>query len=135
MNILELFEDESELTLKDALRDFLPLVVDYLELKSLPEIKLERSIDDTKYPTFGRYINGDKIIQLDISNRHPVDILRTLAHELVHYKQDLFQELDADSGVTGSSFENEANAQAGIIMREFNTKFPQYLKLTPIILP
>jgi len=137
MNILDLFEshEDSKLTFMDAMRDFLPLVIKHLELSTLPDIDFERNISDTKYPTFGRYINDKNLIQLDIENRHPVDILRTLAHELVHYKQDLHKQLDPESGITGSPQENEANAHAGVIMRSFNKQFPQYLNLKPILLP
>jgi hypothetical protein len=31
--------------------------------------------------------------------------------------------------------EDEANAEAGVIMREFNKQFPQYMELKPIVLP
>ncbi len=47
------------------------------------------------------------------------DILRTLAHELIHRKQDEDGRLDPNSGETGSEIENEANAQAGILLRKF----------------
>jgi len=30
--------------------------------------------------------------------------------------------------MTGSAEENQANSQAGIIMRHFNKRFPQYLE-------
>jgi hypothetical protein len=35
---------------------------------------------------------------------------------------------------TGSTEEDEANAEAGVIMRKFNQQFPQYMELKPIIL-
>ena len=47
------------------------------------------------------------------------DILRTLAHELVHRKQDEDERIDYNSGDTGSEIENEANAKAGILLRKF----------------
>ena len=47
------------------------------------------------------------------------DLLRTLAHELVHRKQDEDGRIDYNSGETGSEIENEANAQAGILLRDF----------------
>jgi Zn-dependent peptidase ImmA (M78 family) len=58
-------------------------------------------------------------------NRHPNDILRTIAHELVHYKQDTEHRLEPDSGTTGSPEENQANAVAGIVMRHFNKQYPE----------
>ena len=47
------------------------------------------------------------------------DVLRTLAHELVHHKQNELGKLNNDSGKTGSDVENEANVKAGILMRDF----------------
>ena len=47
------------------------------------------------------------------------DVLRTLAHELVHHKQNEMGKLKIDSGKAGSDIENEANAKAGILMRDF----------------
>jgi Zn-dependent peptidase ImmA (M78 family) len=47
------------------------------------------------------------------------DILRTLAHELVHRKQEEDGRLDINSGKTGSPIEDEANAMAGVLLRNF----------------
>jgi hypothetical protein len=47
------------------------------------------------------------------------DILRTLAHELVHRKQEEDGRLDIKSGETGSPIEDEANATAGVLLRNF----------------
>ena len=62
-------------------------------------------------------------------NRHPIDIMRTLAHELVHYKQDTERRIGPDSGETGSPIENEANAMAGQIMRRFDQENPELFGL------
>jgi Zn-dependent peptidase ImmA (M78 family) len=51
------------------------------------------------------------------------DILRTLAHELVHHMQNLNG--DELNGEDGSDTENEANAMAGVIMREFGRENPE----------
>lgn len=112
---------------------FLPLAMHYLKLKRLPKMVFQGSINDTDQPTFGRYVNDENTLYVGISNRHPVDVLRTVAHELQHYKQDTEHKLHADSGVTGSPEENEAHAMAGIVMRHFNKKYPEYLLDKPII--
>ena len=117
-----------------ALRDFLPIALEVLELKQLPKIKLKKEIRDTNVPTFGRFTNDEEAVYCVINNRHPNDILRTLAHEMAHYAQGQRDELDADSWHTGSPIENQANAQAGVVMREFNKKFPKYLSLKPIVI-
>jgi Zn-dependent peptidase ImmA (M78 family) len=135
MHLVEFFEQESQhkSTLMDALRDFLPMAMKHLEIFVLPSIELEKNITDAEHPTFGRFVNEENKIYLSIKNRHPVDIIRTLAHELVHYKQGTEHNLGPDSGETGSPIENEAHAEAGIMMRQFNAAYPEYLKAKPII--
>ena len=112
----------------NALEDFLPFVMKMLKLDKLPRISVHKTIETGDQPSFGGYNPDDGTIQLALKDRHPADILRTLAHELVHFKQDLNGTLNDDSGMTGSSEENQANSQAGIIMRHFNKRFPQYLE-------
>ena len=135
IDLFEELEGPPEPTLIDALRDFLPLAVKHLKMEKLPKIKLLRDVETDHMPSFGKFSNDDRTVHLGIKNRHPNDILRTLAHEMVHYVQGEQDRLDADSGATGSTEEDEANAEAGVIMREFNKQFPQYMELKPIILP
>lgn len=111
---------------------FLPIAMRYIGLTSLPKMNFESHVEDTQQPTFGKYENGSHVLHVSLMNRHPNDILRTIAHELVHYKQDTEHQLDSDSGRTGSPVENEANAVAGIVMRHFNKQYPQYLSSKPV---
>jgi len=67
--------------------------------------------------SFGGYHPQEQEIKVVVHNRNMADILRTLAHELVHHMQNLNgKELNGDDG---SDVENEANAMAGVLMREF----------------
>lgn len=75
--------------------------------------------DAQQRSSFGTFDPNDNKIWLYVGNRNMADILRTLAHELVHRKQAEDGRLDIDSGETGSEIENEANAQAGILLRNF----------------
>jgi hypothetical protein len=103
-------------------KKFLPFVQQHLELSDLPEIEL---LNEPLKGTFGRYSDGN--IRVMAHGRHPIDVLRTLAHELVHYKQDSEGRIHDDSGETGSDEENEANAVAGVIMRDFDQANPELL--------
>lgn len=114
-------------------KQFLPLAMRILQLPSLPEFKFRDEISADTQPSFGMYASGAHVLFVALSNRHPIDILRTIAHELVHYKQDLNDELHDDSGVTGSPHENQANQMAGVVMRNFNKQYPQYLKAKPML--
>lgn len=129
-----IFESVKRTDMIQMLKDFLPLVMNILNLKKLPHIKLHKQIHDQEQPTFGRFVNDSMVIDIGLANRHPNDILRTLAHELVHFKQLLDHKIHAHSGDTGSPEENEANAKAGVIMRHFNKKYPQYLAAQPAFL-
>lgn len=113
--------------INDYIKSFLPLAQDYLKIDKLPKILLVDTVPDTNGTTFGRYEPENNLIYLVAKGRHPKDTLRTLAHELVHYHQGVEHRLSIDSGETGSTEENEANAVAGILMRNFNEQNPEEL--------
>jgi len=128
-----LFEGkESRATFVDMFKKFLPLAMEILEIDRLPKMDFEPEVKSGSQPSFGMYNNEDKILHVAILNRHPVDILRTVAHELVHYRQDIRNELNDESGATGSPEENQAHEIAGVIMRNFNKQYPEFLKSRPI---
>lgn len=137
MQLFDLFENKEpkKQSFVTALHDFLPLAIKHIGITQIPKINLEKEIDNNGQPTFGRFNSETGIISLAINQRHPVDILRTLAHELVHYGQNERGEITSTSGETGSDIENEANAEAGVIMRLFSKQYPQYIKLIPLTLP
>jgi len=131
MLLSELFKpQEAEPDFKEILKVFLPVAKKILKLDKMPTIILKKTLSQDDQPTMGRFNNETYSLELAIANRQPVDTLRTLAHELVHAKQDR-NHVDIDSA-TGSPEENEANVQAGIIMREFNKLYPQFLKAKPV---
>ncbi len=104
--------------------------VDYccgeLDIKDKPEIIFVDSKAHAKKNTsFGGYYPGLKKIKVNVAGRHVVDVLRTLAHELVHHKQNEDERLDINSGKTGSDIENEANSKAGIILRNYGKAKPE----------
>lgn len=112
------------------LQDFVKFAAEHLELKSLPKLEFmfdsKRSVD---HKSFGGYAPGAKHISITVKNRHIMDVCRTLAHELVHYSQDLKDQLnDENAGATGSPQENEANAEAAVIMRNWGKKHPNLFK-------
>jgi len=107
-------------------KDHIQWVADQVGIRHLPKIVL---LDKPRDTTFGQYEPADKCIYLVTGGRHPVDVLRTLAHELTHYKQDSEDNLPPGAGETGTDQENEANANAGIVMRDFAEHNPEYFGL------
>ena len=105
----------------DIIKHFLKYAVKELKLNELPS-GLTLSYDNEKARsrhTFGVFDANDNKIWLYVKNRNTADILRTLAHELVHRKQAEEGRIDNGSGDTGSPIENEANAMAGVLLRKF----------------
>jgi len=111
----------------DVVDDFVRYVVNRLKFGGdTPKIKL--SYDDNEaqiMKSYGRYNPKTNEIFVIAKNRNLGDILRTIAHELIHLKQDEDGKLNSNSGETGSNEENEANALAGVIMREYGKNNPK----------
>lgn len=114
-------------------RELLKICKEELKLDRLPPIKLiTNGAHHRMHKSFGSFNTETNEIQVEINGRHMIDSMRTLAHELVHYKQLLDDRINPDSGETGSNIENEANAVAGIIMRRFDKKFPDAFNVSII---
>jgi ribosomal protein S18 acetylase RimI-like enzyme len=113
----------------EQFREFLIFCKKRLGLQKLPKIHWHTNDDvGMSRPSFGSFENENQEIKIGINNRHPLDVMRTLAHELTHYKQFLDGKLHNGSGETGSPAENEANAMAGIIMRDWNAAHEEMFK-------
>lgn len=124
------------LNLKKAnliLDKFVEFAANEIGLKQLPEINFfTDTARSVKNSSFGGY--GGKQINITVVNRHVMDVLRTLAHELVHFKQDIEGRITSDDdGKDGSPIENEANAEAAVVMRKWGKLHPEMFKLPPIV--
>ena len=126
-------ENKDQDTVVEMFKLFFPLAMEVLGIDRLPKMNFEPLIDTGNQPSFGMYRTNDKTLYVALLYRHPVDVLRTVAHELVHFRQDLRGELNDQSGATGSPEENQAHEIAGVIMRYFNKKYPQFLRSKPIM--
>ena len=103
---------------EEIINEFVDFVKEKIGLPETPNIDIsydEKDAQDMK--SFGLY-TGDNLLVV-AANRNLADILRTIAHELIHHKQYLEDRIEQNSNETGSDIENEANALAGVIMREF----------------
>lgn len=123
-------DDTDHVSEEDILRDFIEFCFKELKLNELPVIKLRK---DPQWPvvnkTFGRYNDGKKLLEVAWGSRHIMDVLRTVAHELTHKHQHERETMPASAGETGSEYENEANARAGILMRDYARLHPEYFSV------
>ena len=104
----------------DTLKHFLKYCKTELNIQSLPHIKL---INDKSWVaqnrSYGEYNPNNNEIKVVVLGRNLADICRSLAHELVHHRQMELNMIYDKAGETGSEIENEANALAGILMRDY----------------
>ena len=102
-----------------TINHFTDYATNYLSIDR-PSIKLITDPQYTQqYHSFGGYMPSNNNISVVVHNRNMADILRTLAHELVHHMQNLDDRLEDNSGEDGSPEENEANSLAAVIMRQY----------------
>ena len=116
-----------------ALMSFVDYTCNKLDIKEKPSIRYRDSDDHSSQPSFGGYSPSTKELVVVSKNRHPMDIFRTVAHELVHHKQNengLLSGNVEEAGKTGSAIENEANSEAGKVMRYFGKDNPFYFDMS-----
>jgi len=117
---------ETENDDEQTVHDFIMYTAKRLGIKHMPHIELHSDPKwSTREQSFGRYTPETHVLEVNLANRHIMDILRTTAHELVHCKQHQTKPLPDGAGKTGSPWENQANAQAGAIMRDYAQANPE----------
>jgi|688.fasta_scaffold44684_4 hypothetical protein len=125
----KLQEEMNKKQFEDVVKKFLPFAKEFLKLKNLPEIEfVEKPSFSKNIAAFGEIV--DNRIIINIRNRHPMDIVRTIAHELVHYKQHNGGRYGSVSA--GSPTENEANKLSGTLVRKFGETYSNYFKLSAV---
>ena len=114
----------------DTLKHFIRYCKKELNIQSLPRISMinDKSFVEN-YRSFGEYVPGEMTIRVFYLGRNLADVCRSLAHELVHHRQNELDLIYNEAGETGSDIENDANAMAGIIMREYGKLDPSVYDL------
>ena len=125
-NKLEETLTEPDTQTDNILADFIDFVAQALNLQKVPKINFT---DDGELArnmhSLGAYNPKTDELLVVRGSRLTADVLRTLAHELVHRKQDELGQIEPASGKTGSPVENEANAAAGVLLRQFGKYRPE----------
>jgi Zn-dependent peptidase ImmA (M78 family) len=105
---------------KQIIEEFIQYCKSMLKINDLPPIQFTNDRDwAVERHSFGEYNPEKTALFVYTGNRNLADILRTLGHELVHHKQGELGVLENGSGNTGSEIENQANAIAGVLMRNY----------------
>lgn len=125
-----MFLNEKDVPSKaDVIKEFTRFVIKELKIQTPPRMRLKKDPTwSARNKTFGRYTPETNEMELSLAGRNVMDICRTLAHELVHCRQNEQGNINAQSGEDGSQQENEANSLAGIIMRRWGKMHPEFFE-------
>lgn len=119
-------DEEPANSQQEIIEDFIDFCSAQLSLAKEINLRIRRDPEwSVRNKTFGRYDQQTNELNVGVSGRHIMDILRTVAHELVHQRQNETQEMPPDAGADGSEYENEANAQAAVLMRRYGKLHPE----------
>ena len=119
----------TEVNTESVVQEFIQHTADRLGIQHLPKIIIHHDQDwSESNHSFGMYVPDRHELHVSLGDRHLLDILRTTAHELCHCAQHESEPLPDHAGDTGSAWENEANAVAGIVMRDFANSHPEYFQ-------
>jgi Zn-dependent peptidase ImmA (M78 family) len=111
------FLDEEQ---KDKLKKFALYVIKELGIKSSPTIAVQNGRGKLKTTANYDYTKENKIIKVNANKRALVDVMRSLAHELVHHKQFESGRLNGPKPPDiGGEIEDEANAKAGQFIKMY----------------
>tara|TARA_B110000285_G_scaffold24563_1_gene23677 strand:- start:1126 stop:2436 length:1311 start_codon:yes stop_codon:yes gene_type:complete len=106
---------------------FISYVIDELNIELPPTVYVEKEPSSDYTGGTYRYKGGDERIKVRSKGRSLMDILRSLAHELVHHKQKedgrfKDKEVITDIPEIGGVIEDEANAIAGRLIKKYGKK-------------
>lgn len=104
---------------KEKLNEFVKFVKKELDLKTIPTISIQNGRGELKTTANYDYTKENKIIKINGKNRALVDIMRSIAHELVHHKQFEQGRLKKRPPDIGGEIEDEANAKSGQFIKMF----------------
>ena len=107
---------------KSKVTEFVKFVKDELGLEKCPVVILQNGRGELKTTANYNYSNEKKIIRVNSKNRALVDVLRSIAHEMVHHKQFEEGRLKIKPADIGGDIEDEANAKAGQFIKMFAQK-------------
>lgn len=103
---------------------FLKFINDELNLNQPFKVKLAQNRDeDLRTYAYYNKVNGD--IKVYCKQRGLADVLRSIAHELIHHQQNQNGKLQGPTQDIGGEIEDEANSVAGQLVKKFGYENPE----------
>jgi len=102
----------------------LKFINDELNLNQPFKVKLAQNRDeDLRTYAYYNKVNGD--IKVYCKQRGLADVLRSIAHELIHHQQNQNGKLQGPTQDVGGEIEDEANSVAGQLVKKFGYENPE----------
>jgi len=114
-----------EKDLKYCVAKFVKFVKDNLDINTPFKVRLV-SVRDQDLKTYAYYDKTSGNMKVYTGNRGLADVLRSIAHEMVHHLQNQRQELNVQHPDVGGKIEDEANAVAGQLIKKFGYEHPEF---------
>lgn len=101
-----------------------------LKIKPFPVVRISNRKQDGVFIKTGYYDPNEKTITIFVNSRHPKDVLRSVAHELVHHNQNLEgrlagsysgEKVTEDDGL--KPLESEAYEKGNMLFRSWTEEF------------
>ncbi len=115
---------------KYAIVKFIKFVNDELAIDQPFKVKLVTQRDDD-LRTYAYYNPSNGDVKVYCRDRGLADVLRSIAHELIHHHQNQMGKLEEPTQDVGGEIEDEANSVAGQLVKKFgyaNPKLAIYAK-------
>lgn len=81
---------------------------------------------DASFRTYAFYDPSTGVTKVYVKNRGLADILRSIAHEFIHHKQNQDNRLNTPHQDVGGDIEDEANSRAGSLVKQFGYDNPKF---------
>lgn len=107
---------------KEKISEFVKFVKNELDLEKCPVVVLQNGRGELKTTASYNHSKDPKVIRVNVKNRALVDVLRSIAHEMVHHKQYEQGRLKVQPPDIGGEIEDEANSKAGQYIKMFSKK-------------
>jgi len=110
---------------KLAIAKFIQFIKNELDIQKPFNVHLVTKRDDT-LKTYAYYNPQNFDVKVYVRRRGLADILRSIAHEFVHHKQNQDGRLKGPIQDVGGEIEDEANARAGSLVKKFGYENPEF---------
>ena len=108
---------------KYAIVKFVKFISDELNLSDPFRVKLVTNRDED-LKTYAYYDASNGVVKVYCKNRGLADVLRSIAHELIHHHQNQTGKIQGPTQDIGGEIEDEANSVAGQLVKKFGYAHP-----------